>query len=167
MAALPMKRQEPEAPLSLADIHAAPGHLIRRSQQIAVAIFHDELAGFGITPVQYASLVAIQDNPGIDQRTLVKLVAIDRSTVGGLLRRLEDRGLIRRASPTHNQRIKQLSITAKGQTTLAASGAAVQAAQARILAPLEPAERGEFLRLISKLVQVNNEFSRAPLAAIA
>lgn len=167
MAASPIKQHDSEVSLRLADIHAAPGHLIRRSQQIAVAIFHDELAGFGITPVQYASLVAIQDNPGIDQRTLVKLVAIDRSTVGGLLRRLEDRGLIHRVSPAHNQRIKQLSITAMGHATLAAAAAVVQAAQARILAPLEPAERREFLRLISKLVQLNNEFSRAPLAAIA
>ncbi len=153
-----------EAPLSLADIHAAPGHLIRRSQQIAVAIFHDELAGFALTPVQYASLVAIQDNEGIDQRSLVRMVAIDRSTIGGLLRRLEERGLIRRASPAHNQRVKQLSITSEGRDILAATGAAVRNAQARILAPLEPAERQEFLRLISKLVQLNNAFSRAPLA---
>jgi len=31
----------------LADIYAKPGHLIRRLQQIAVAIFHTEVAKLG------------------------------------------------------------------------------------------------------------------------
>jgi len=35
-------------------------------------------------------------------------------------------------------------------------------AQQRILAPLEAGERQDFLRLLMKLVQGNNGFSRAP-----
>lgn len=49
-----------------------PGHLARRFQQIAVAVFLAEVeaAGFDLTPVQYAALAAIAANPSIDQITL-------------------------------------------------------------------------------------------------
>ncbi len=48
------------------DIHDMPGHLARRFQQIAVAVFLTEVedAGFDLTPVQYAALAAISSQPG-------------------------------------------------------------------------------------------------------
>ena len=70
-----------------------PGHLIRRAQQIAVAIFMDECAGFDLTPVQYAALAAIAANRDIDATRLSYLVALDRSTIGTVLERLEAKGL--------------------------------------------------------------------------
>ena len=40
------------------DIHTMPGHLIRRLNQISVAMFMDRMAqaGLNMTPVQYAAL---------------------------------------------------------------------------------------------------------------
>src|SRR5262245_44514998 len=66
-------------------IYGKPGHLIRRLQQIAVAIFMEEAKAFDITPVQYAALLAIDLHPGIDQTTLVNTIAFDNSTIGDLL----------------------------------------------------------------------------------
>ena len=40
-------------------LDALPGHYIRRLQQIAVALFLEETAEFGITPVQFAALQAV------------------------------------------------------------------------------------------------------------
>jgi hypothetical protein len=42
---------------SLREPHEMPGHLARRFQQIAVAVFLAEVeeAGFDLTPVQYAA----------------------------------------------------------------------------------------------------------------
>ena len=58
-----------------------PGHLARRFQQIAAAVFHAEVenAGYDLTPVQYAALTAVRSNPGIDQATLAGLIAYDRT----------------------------------------------------------------------------------------
>ncbi len=151
--------------MTLADIYQAPGHLMRRSQQIAVAIFFDEMRGFDVTPIQLAALVAIQSTPGIDQRTLCDLIAIDRSTAGVALRRLEERGLLARVTPKHNQRIKQLFIAPAGRDLLQASRAAIDKAQERILAPLAPRERATFMALLARLVDINNSYSRAPLRA--
>ncbi len=54
------------------DIHTMPGHLIRRLNQISVALFMDRMAqvGLNLTPVQYAALCAIRNHPGIDQATV-------------------------------------------------------------------------------------------------
>jgi MarR family transcriptional regulator, lower aerobic nicotinate degradation pathway regulator len=149
--------------MRLSDIYEAPGHLIRRSQQISVAIFFEEFEGYDVTPVQYASLVAIRDHPGIDQRTLADQVAFDRSTIGTVLKTLEERGLVNRVAPKQNLRIKQLFITRAGDDLLQATREHLYRVQERILAPLSMKERKAFMELLSRLVRINNELSRAPL----
>ena len=52
--------------MSTDDIYRKPGHLIRRAQQIAVALFMEECAPVDITPVQYAALIAVRENPDLD-----------------------------------------------------------------------------------------------------
>lgn len=150
-------------PASLDDVYASPGHLIRRSHQISASLFSEELDGLGITAVQYAALTAIREHPGVDQRALGRLVAIDRSTIGTVLKGLDSRALITRTTPETNLRIKVMHLTEFGESLLAQSTAAVAAVQRRLLAPLSPDEQASFLHLISKLVEVNNRHSRAPL----
>jgi DNA-binding MarR family transcriptional regulator len=149
--------------VTLQDVYGAPGHLIRRCNQISVALFFEEMKQTRLTPVQYASLVAIHDHPGIEQVTLVDMIAIDRSTIGTVLRGLEARGLISRTTPPHNQRIKQLRILPAGVKLIRQTQTQMARVQERLLAPLTLAERKTFLALLSRVVQVNNEFSRAPL----
>lgn len=149
--------------MQLNDVYAAPGHLIRRAQQIAVAIFFDEFCKWEVTPVQYAALVAIRDRPGMDQRTLVNCIAIDRSTVGSTLKALEERALISRVTPKENMRVKKLYIEPKGVETLDATRETIQRVQSRILGPLTLREQTIFMRFLARIVHINNEFSRAPL----
>jgi DNA-binding MarR family transcriptional regulator len=68
---------------------------MRRAHQIAVSTFH-ETHGRHVTPVQYAILRALQDNPGIDQVTLAQRVALDTSTTADIATRLESKGWIAR-----------------------------------------------------------------------
>jgi DNA-binding MarR family transcriptional regulator len=152
---------------ALVRLYAAPGHLIRRCQQIAVAIFLDETHGFDLTPVQYAALLVVHAQPGIDQTRLVNLIALDRSTIGSVVGRLIAKGLVTRASGTADKRTKQLRATAAGAALLDAVAAAVDRAQQRILAPLGPAERAAFMAMLALLVDLNNGQSRAPLRRAA
>ena len=80
------------------EINDMPGHLARRFQQIAVAVFLAEVeeAGYDLTPVQYAALSAVSANSGIDQVTLAGLIAFDRTTITGVVDRLVLKGLITR-----------------------------------------------------------------------
>lgn len=140
-----------------------PGHLIRRLQQIAFALFLNEAKAFDFTPVQYAALYAVNTDPGIDQTALCNAVALDRSTIGDVVGRLEKKGLIKRRSGTADRRTKSLHITAAGRRLLADIDPAVAATQRLILAPLKPGERTAFMRMLKHLVHLNNERSRAPL----
>jgi MarR family transcriptional regulator, lower aerobic nicotinate degradation pathway regulator len=144
-------------------IHAKPGHLIRRLQQISVAIFMDQTRKFDITPVQYAGILAIQIHPGIDQTTLCNIIAFDRSTIGDVVTRLEAKGLIRRLPNPTDRRTKLLYVTPAGRRLIGAIEPAIQSAQRRILAPLGPDERTAFMQMLQRLVHINNEHSRAPV----
>lgn len=156
----------PSAPTALDDdFEALPGHYIRRMQQIAVAIFLQETEAFGLTPVQFAALQAVSRAPGIDQRTLAATIGLDTSTTGGVIDRLEGRGLLRRNPSEHDRRVRLLTPTAEGEALLAQVRPAMLRAQDRILEPLPPAERGEFMRMLQVLVHANNELSRAPSGA--
>jgi DNA-binding MarR family transcriptional regulator len=153
--------------MRLSDVHLAPGHLMRRSQQIAVAIFYEEFEGHDVTPAQYAALIAVRDRPGLDQRALVNQIAVDRSTIGAMLKTLEERELILRVTPKDNQRVKQLFITDAGNALLDSTLEHIHRVQERILAPLRPQDRRVFMDLLARLVQINNDISRAPLKAVA
>ena len=148
--------------MQLKDLHVMPGHLIRRAQQIAVAIFIEECAAFDLTPVQYAAMAAIRENPGIDATRLSSLIAFDRSTLGSVLERLEARKLVERYPSPDDKRIKVLKLAGTGAALLRRAEAAVRRAQDRILAPLPPNQRDQLMELLGKLVDLNNEASRAP-----
>ncbi len=144
-------------------IYEKPGHLIRRLQQISLALFLEETEGFDITPVQYSAVLAIENHPGIDQTALCNIIAIDRSTVAEVVTRLERKKLIRRTPGTTDRRTRQLSITPAGRKLIDDIESAVQSTQKRILEPLTASERTALMRMLKKLVHLNNEHSRAPL----
>jgi DNA-binding MarR family transcriptional regulator len=160
-------RMRSDGALSMKQVYEQPGHLIRRAQQIAVAIFMEECAAFDVTPVQYAALVAIRENPGVDATRLSALVAFDRSTVGNVLERLEAKGVVARSASSEDRRVKVLHLTQVGQELLVAVEPAVGRAQARIVAPLKPEDQARLVALLGQLVALNNEFSRIPLRLIA
>ena len=134
------------------DVYLKPGHLIRRLQQMAVSVFAQECEGFDITPVQYAALVALRDNPGIDATRIAALVAVDRSTMGNVLERLEGKGFIERRSNPQDKRVKLLKLSRRGARMLADCEPFVRAAQERMLEPLEAAERIQFTQMMRRMI---------------
>jgi MarR family transcriptional regulator, lower aerobic nicotinate degradation pathway regulator len=144
-------------------VYAMPGHLVRRTQQIAVAIFMEECARFDITPVQYAAMVAIGENPDVDATRLSALIAFDRSTLGNVLERLEAKGLVERAAGARDKRVKTLRLTRSGAKLVREAEPCVLRTQERLLAPLKPEDRRRLVALLAQLVELNNEASRAPL----
>lgn len=144
------------------DLDELPGHYIRRLQQIAVAIFLQETEATGITPVQYAALQTVCNQPGIDQRSLARAIGFDTSTIAAVIDRLEARALLQRAVSPQDRRVRLLTLTPAGQQALEALQPGMRRAQERMLEPLPKAERAEFMRMLKLLVTANNELSRAP-----
>ncbi len=167
------RRTAKPGPLQSADfralpfLHGQPGHLARRFHQIAVSIFVEEFAELDVTPVQYAILCAIHDQPGIDQVTLAGLVALDTSTSASVCARLEERGLVKRAQAGGDKRKKSLMLTEAGRKLVHQSAECATRLNARVMAPLKISEQVTFLRQLKRLVATNNELSRAPFQAEA
>ena len=130
----------------------APGHLIRRAQQLAVAIFMEESSAFDATPVQFAILNALMDDPGEDQITLSNRVAFDPATFGSVIGRIEAKGWVTREADPGDRRRKLLWITPEGESVALGMKRAVAKAQQRIVAPLDVAERAQLSALLGKLV---------------
>lgn len=149
-------------PNSLPSLDDLPGHYIRRLQQIAVALFMDELKDWNLTPVQYAALNAAARMPDIEQGALARAIGFDTSTTGGVVDRLERQGLLVRKQSPQDRRVRLLATTAAGRALLDEVQPGVATVQERILAPLPVEERPLFLRMLRTLVEANNELSRAP-----
>ena len=130
----------------------APGHLIRRAQQLAVAVFMEETAAFGATPVQFAILNALIDDPGEDQVTLSNRVAFDPATLGSVIGRIEAKGWVTRKADPGDKRRKLLWVTPEGEKIALGMKRLVAKAQLRIVGPLNPAERVQLLTLLGKLI---------------
>ena len=146
-----------------ASLYELPGHLIRRCHQISVALFLQECARFGVTPQQYAVIRVLDDNDGVDQITLAGLAALNRTTVGELVARMEDAGFLRRVDSRDDRRVKNLFITKQGRDLIKNVDASVYRVQERLLEPLNKTERKQFIDCLARIANVNNELSRAPL----
>jgi DNA-binding MarR family transcriptional regulator len=134
------------------DFAQAPGHLVRRAHQIAVALFMSELSTEDVTPVQFAILNAVMDTPGVDQVTLANRVAFDAATSGSVIGRLETKGWIRREPDLVDRRRKLLWLTPTGQEATLQMKRAVEQVQEKMTSPLSPEEAQTLTVLLAKLV---------------
>ena len=128
------------------------GHLVRRLHQQSTQVFQARLqaAGFELTSVQFAALDAVAEQPGIDQASLAATISFDRATIGGVIDRLEQKGLLEREVSPDDRRARLLRLTAAGRRQLAAVRPVVEALQAEILGPLSAREQATFLALARK-----------------
>lgn len=144
------------------NLRTLPGHYVRRIHQQVVALYTQEVAKLNITPVQYSTLQTICNQPGIDQKTLASIVGSDTATIGGVIDRLEARGLVMRNVAPHDRRARLITPTEDGVRMLEKVIPCMLKSQKRFLAPLTPKERKEFMRLAKVLIDSNADLSNTP-----
>lgn len=134
-----------------------PGLLIRRLHQISVRLFESFTADLAMSPVQFGVLEVIVDNPGIDQASLTQTADVDRTTGVRLVDRLVELGLARREVCPDDRRVRRLYATPLAEPLISRARPKTEASQRELLAPLSPAERKEFMRMLRVLVSVHTE----------
>jgi MarR family transcriptional regulator, lower aerobic nicotinate degradation pathway regulator len=139
-------------PMQDQNLSEYPGHYIRRLHQIATAAFMHRCAPLNLTPVQFAALKQIANQPGCDQRTLASAIDFDTSTIASVLDRLQQRGWIERKTTLSDKRVKLLFVTAAGRLLLKKAASKVLAAQADIVLPLSPSQQKMLMGLLHQLV---------------
>ena len=141
-----------------------PGYLIRRLHQIHVGPFAEACGSEGMTAVQFAILSVVLKNDGLDQLTLSKAVGIDRTSGADVIKRLVRQKLVTREPSKDDGRAKIVRITQAGRKMIGEMQPAMEAAQDKLMEPLTPQEQAHFMQLLSRLIDANNESSRAPMA---
>jgi len=140
-----------------------PGFLIRRLHQIHVAMFLDETDEYNVTPVQFGVLTVLNSEETLDQVTIASLIGIDRNTAADVIRRLEARGLIERPASVTDKRAKLAKLTKQGRDFVASVQPRMVDAQRRFTNSLNREENEQLMELMRKLINDNNDASRAPM----
>lgn len=136
------------------DIRRTPGHLLRRAQQRAIDLFVQAVGENGLRPPQFAVLVTVYQNPGLNQTHLVDKTGIDRSTIAEMIDRMVARGYIERKRDAADQRVNTLWPTVAGIAALDSCVDAALAVQEQILAPVPPERRAALMEALERLADL-------------
>lgn len=97
------------------DIEESVGFLMAKSYQRIFACFRNGLEPFGVTPQQFALLAFLWKQDGLSQVELSLKTEVDRTTLSGLVDRLEKQELVHRARHPADRRVWLVSLTPAGR----------------------------------------------------
>ncbi|MBX7267040.1 winged helix-turn-helix transcriptional regulator [Micromonospora sp. Llam7] len=100
----------------------------------------------------YRLLAALDETGPTSQADLGRHSGIDRSDIVSTLNDLADRHLVRRDPDPDDRRRNVVNITPAGRRELTHLQQALDTAQDTLLAPLDPTERRELVRLLDRLL---------------
>jgi len=136
------------------DLAHHTGFLVRRTQQAHLAAWAREV-GAGLTNVQFGVLNVLARLGEASQRELCDALDLDRSTVAGLVARLEARGLVERGRAPADRRRNVVRLSVQGRETLAEHAPAAARVDSALTAGLSAEERETLQRLLTKVLEAS------------
>jgi DNA-binding MarR family transcriptional regulator len=126
-------------------------HLLHRVSQRADDLFNKEAGDSGMTPRQFAVLLAAARSEGPSQTDLVNSTGIDRSTVAELIKRMLKKGLLQRRRSRRDTRAYVVRLTETGQSALKAAEPQAQRAGVAVLASLSGEQRKVLIEALKSI----------------
>ena len=127
------------------------GYHLRRAQLAVFQDFGAAIDGADITPGQFGVLALIDANPGLSQTRLGEILGIDRSTVVGVIDKLETRGLVERAPHPKDRRAHALQLSPAGTKRFNELARRVRSHENRIARRLSAPERVLLIGLLQRI----------------
>ncbi|WP_432572679.1 MarR family winged helix-turn-helix transcriptional regulator [Kineococcus sp. SYSU DK005] len=94
-----------------------------------------------LTVPQYSCLELLGQRPGLSSADLARGAFVTRQAMNGVLRGLQERGLVTRPASAPHGRALPTELTPAGRAALGAASAAVRGVEQRMLTALGPAAR--------------------------
>jgi len=141
-------------------IRRTPAALARRFSQICLAVVAESLAGEDVTPLEFAALAHLSDEPDIDVNGLAARLGVEQSHASLLVDRLVKAELVERSINGEDRRARLLRVTPPGAKLYQRLRRAAPARQDRMLAPLTSAERELFLDFLVRIIKANEGYAR-------
>lgn len=133
------------------DIEKSIGFLLSKGYQRAWAILREEIEPYDLTPPQFALLAFLWQQDGLTQVELSEKGQIDRSTIGGLIDRLERNGLLERRQHPHDRRAYRIYLTEQGRSMESTLSACAERSLKKLTSGLDEDELEELRRMLEIL----------------
>lgn len=125
-------------------------HLVRRAGQRSTTCWN-QCVDTGLSAVQYAILVVLEEQTSCDQQTLGLRAGFDKATGTYVIDQMTKNGLVVVEVDAANRRRKLVSMTAAGRAMMARMIEQAKAAEQLIAADLDAQDVADLKRLLSKL----------------
>lgn len=133
------------------EIEKSIGFLLAKAYQRACALFKEEFENYDLTPQQFGILAFLWIEDGLSQAELSIRSQIDRTTMGGIVDRLEKEALVARSNHPDDRRAYQVFLTAKGKSLENELCVVANRVLDKVNAPLQPSEQATLIRLLEKI----------------
>ena len=136
------------------------GVLISKVSQLAQEGFERALRPMGLKARHYGVLTVLAGEGPHAQRNLSEKLAIDRTTMVGLVDELEGLGLVERRRDPKDRRRYDLALTDAGKRAMSEAEAVAARVQDAVLAPLDDADRRRLHEMLASLLRNLDEDAR-------
>lgn len=114
------------------------GYVLKQAAAALRAAMDTALRPLGLTVPQYACLALLGQRPGLSNSELARGAFVTRQAMNGVLRGLQDRGLLTRPATVPQGRALPTQLTPAGRRQLEAASTAVHAIERQMLTALSP-----------------------------
>ena len=135
----------------MTEISKSIGFLLAKAYQRACALYKEKFDSYDLTPQQFGLLRFLWEEDGLTQVELSNRSQIDRTTIGGLIDRLEQAGLLVRLPHPEDRRAYRISLTDAGKSLEKELTPLAEELHRVILAPLSPEEIESLTTILQKL----------------
>lgn len=135
------------------DIENSIGFLLAKVYQRGFGLFKEQLDRYDLTPPQFSLLAFLWIEDGLSQTSLSQKTQVDRTTIGGLIDRLEKLGLVQRLPTPEDRRAHRICLTEKGRGLEEELCAIASGVTEKFLVPLGVEERTALRAALKKLRQ--------------
>lgn len=127
------------------------GFLVRLLETRATVLYEKLTAQNEITPRQFGAMLTLYQSGTMTLTELAAQIRVDRSTLGEMINRMSDRGLIKKEVNDADRRSATVTLAKPGEQALLRLVVGAAQLQEDLLAPLSAEDRAHFLRCM-KLV---------------
>ncbi|MGO4617220.1 MarR family winged helix-turn-helix transcriptional regulator [Nocardia sp. 2YAB30] len=122
-------------------LEASVGYVLKQAAAALRAQMDAALRPLALTVPQYACLELLGQRPGLSNAELARGTFVTRQSMNGVLRGLQDRGLVTRPTSAPHGRALPTELTAAGREHLHSASVAVRAVEQQMLTPLTAADQ--------------------------
>ena len=127
-------------------------YLLKHADRLLAELHVEALAPFDIHVRDLGVLLVIDRSEPASQQQIAERMGVDRTTMVAIIDALEAKGIIARRPDAEDRRRNLIELTPTGQDILRQATAASDAAEAKLLAPLSPAEGKQLRNLIARIL---------------